>query len=140
MPTEKEKMLCGALYDALDPELISERKTARLLVKRLNDTNDDEPELRKKILSELIPKQGESLWIEPPFYCDYGKNIVVGNKVFFNFNCVVLDVMKVTIGNNVMFGPGVQILTPLHPINHLERASGLEYAKAITIGSEVQCC
>lgn len=137
MKTEKEKMLNGELYDAMDPQLSEERRRARLLFKQLNDSGDEEVALRQKLLKELIGQAGEGLWIEPPFYCDYGSNIRVGDKVFFNFNCVVLDVMPVTIGSNVLFGPNVQIYTATHPLDWQERASWLEYAKPITIGSDV---
>jgi len=137
MLTEKQKMLGGERYYAADAELTLERTRARILLKRYNDSIENEQELRKSILRELIPQQGAGLWIEPPFFCDYGTNIVVGEKVFFNFNCVILDVMKVTIGNNVLCGPAVQIYTAMHPMDHLERASGLEFAKPVTIGSDV---
>ncbi|HYG16374.1 MAG TPA: sugar O-acetyltransferase [Bacteroidia bacterium] len=130
-------MLRGELYDPLDAELVRERLTARLLVQKLNALPEDETELRAQTLKRLMPFQGEGLWLQPPFYCDYGYNIKTGNKVFFNFNCVVLDVMQVTIGNNTLFGPAVQIYTATHPINWQERASGLEYAKPVTIGSDV---
>lgn len=130
-------MLGGELYDATDPQLSSERRHARLLMKQLNDSRDDEVALRHSLLQKLIGKAGEGLWIEPPFYCDYGSNITVGDKVFFNFNCVVLDVMQVTIGSNVLFGPNVQIYTATHPLDWQERASWLEFAKPITIGSNV---
>ena len=124
MSSEKEKMLRGELYNAIDTELSSERRRTRLLVKQLNDMRDDEEEIRYQLLKELIPSQGAGLWIEPPFFCDYGSNITVGNKVFFNFNCVVLDVMSVTIGSNTLFGPSVQIYTAMHPTDWKERASG----------------
>ncbi len=137
MQTEKYKMLNGQLYNASDPELMIERQKARLLLKQLNDSGDDQPDLRKELLKDLLPFQGENIWIEPPFYCDYGSNIIVGNKVFFNFNCTILDVMKVLIGNNVLFGPSVQIYTALHPTDWKERAAGLEFAKPVTIGSDV---
>lgn len=137
MKTEKEKMLAGELYNPLDPQLSDERRQARLLIKQLNDTKDDEEELRVHILKELIPNAGAGLWLQPPFYCDYGSNIVVGEKVFFNFNCVVLDVMQVTIGSRTLFGPNVQIYTATHPADWKVRASGVEFAKPITIGSDV---
>jgi len=137
MITEKEKMLNGALYNPLDPELMADRRKARLLFKQLNDTRDDQPELRLRILQELIPNAGSGLWIEPPFFCDYGSNIVIGEKVFFNFNCVVLDVMRVVIGSHTMCGPNVQIYTATHPLDWQERSSGVEYAKPVTIGSYV---
>jgi maltose O-acetyltransferase len=137
MKSEKEKMLAGELYDALDPQLSEERTKARLLLQRLNNSREDYPIERSRILKELIPNAGEGLWLQPPFYCDYGYNIIVGEKVFFNFNCVVLDVMPVTIGSRTLFGPNVQIYTATHPLNYRERATGLEYAKPITIGEDV---
>jgi maltose O-acetyltransferase len=137
MSAEKKKMLIGELYDAADPVLANERIQARLLLKQLNDSRSDQPELRQQLLKELIPSQGEGLWIEPPFYCDYGTNISVGDKVYFNFNCIVLDVMKVTIGNNVLVGPAVQVYTAMHPMNWMDRARGLEFARPVTIGSDV---
>jgi maltose O-acetyltransferase len=137
MKTEKEKMLAGELYDALDNELSEERLKTRLLIKQLNDTAEDQVELRERILKELIPNAGPGLWLQPPFYCDYGTNILIGEKVFFNFNCVVLDVTYVTIGSRTLFGPNVQIYTATHPLDYKERASGLEYAKPIVIGDDV---
>ncbi len=79
----------------------------------------------------------KDFWLQPPFYCDYGYNIKVGDKVFFNFNCVVLDVAEVIIGSRTLFGPNVQIYTATHPMNYKERASGLEFAKPIAIGEDV---
>lgn len=137
MRTEKEKMLAGELYDALDPQLSQDRLTARLRIKALNDTREDETQLRLEIIRQLIPNAGEGLWLQPPFYCDYGSNITLGEKVFFNFNCVVLDVAPVTIGDRTLFGPAVQIYTATHPLDHAQRAAGLEYAKPITIGADV---
>ncbi len=137
MKTEKEKMLSGELYNALDKELSQERLNARLLLKRLNDTGEDKEENKNQLLKKLIPNKGENLLIQTPFYCDYGTNIVVGENVYFNFNCVVLDVMRVSIGSRTMIGPNVQIYTATHPMNYKERASGLEYAKAIHIGDDV---
>jgi maltose O-acetyltransferase len=137
MKTEKEKMLAGELYNALDPQLLEERVKGRMLLKELNDSPEDQLEEREKILKKLIPGSGSDLWIQPPFYCDYGTNISIGDKVFFNFNCVVLDVAQVTIGSRTLFGPNVQIYTATHPLDHAERATGLEYAKPITIGNDV---
>lgn len=130
-------MLDGELYDALDPKLSEERLRTRLLIKRLNDTREDQIDERAQILRDLIPNAKEGLWLQPPFYCDYGSNMIVGEKVFFNFNCVVLDVTYVTIGSRTLFGPNVQVYTATHPIDHNARASGLEYAKPITIGEDV---
>lgn len=137
MKTEKEKMLSGELYNALDKELTQDRLNARFLLKKLNDTGEDKEENKNQILKKLIPNKGENLFIQTPFYCDYGTNIVVGDNVYFNFNCVVLDVMRVSIGSRTMIGPNVQIYTATHPMNYKERASGLEFAKAIHIGYDV---
>lgn len=137
MGREKEKMLAGDLYDPLDPELSDDRVKTRLLIKELNESREDNPQRRSQILRQLIPQSGEGLWLQPPFYCDYGYNIVTGEKVFFNFNCVVLDVTYVRIGHRTMFGPNVQLYTATHPIDPVERASGAEYAKPITIGDDV---
>ncbi|HEV7349717.1 sugar O-acetyltransferase [Telluribacter sp.] len=137
MMTEKEKMLAGELYNALDQQLSEERLRTRLLIKELNDSREDEVEERTRILKELIPNAGPDLWLQPPFYCDYGTNMLVGERVFFNFNCVVLDVMQVTIGSRTLFGPNAQVYTATHPINHKTRASGVEYARPIVIGEDV---
>lgn len=137
MGTEKEKMLAGELYNPLDKELSDERLKARLLLADLNSSREDRPEERARILKELIPEAGESLWLQSPFYCDYGSNIQTGDHVFFNFNCVILDVAPVTIGSRTLLGPNVQIYAATHPMDHKERAAGLEYGKPISIGVDV---
>src|SRR5688572_20933409 len=137
MKTEKEKMLAGELYDPYDPELSGQRVRTRLLLKALNDSWEDQQEEVRRILKELLPHSGNGLSLQPPFYCDYGTNIKTGEKVFFNFNCVILDVMQVSIGSRTLIGPNVQIYTATHPMNHLERASGLEFAKPVAIGEDV---
>jgi len=137
MRTEKEKMIAGEIYDPLDQQLVDDRLRTRLLIKELNDSREDQADERMRILKELIPQAGEGLWLQPPFYCDYGYNMVIGERVFFNFNCVVLDVAEVKIGSRTLFGPNVQIYTATHPIYPIERASGLEYAKPIAIGEDV---
>lgn len=136
MKSEKDKMLAGELYDPLDPQLCRERARCRDLCLRLNATHEDEKSERRRLLAELFGKETD-VWIQPPFFCDYGANIVLGAHVFFNFNCVVLDVAPVTIGNHVLLGPAVQIYTATHPISAAERRNGLESAKPITIGSDV---
>lgn len=137
MKTEKEKMLSGELYNALDKELSRERMECRKLLKLLNDSAPEEIKKRQEILKKLIPNSGKNLWLEPPFHCDYGTNIYIGKRVFFNFNCVILDVASVKIGSRSLFGPNVQIYTATHPMNHTERASMLESAKPIEIGEDV---
>jgi maltose O-acetyltransferase len=137
MKSEKEKMLQGELYSPLDPQLCAERQRARLLMKALNDTADHQTEERDRLLQELIPATGNGVIIEPPFYCDYGSNIILGDRVFFNFNCVILDVAPVSIGARVLCGPAVQIYTATHPLNVAERRAGLELGHSIDIGDDV---
>jgi maltose O-acetyltransferase len=134
--TEREKMLAGELYDALDPELVRARTRARDLCQLLNATSESEQDARRRILLELMGKGGETVWMQPPFFCDYGSNIELGERVFFNFNCVVLDVCSVRIGDYTMFGPAVQIYTPLHPLDAALRRKQ-EYGKPVEIGSDV---
>lgn len=136
MPSEREKMLAGALYDPLDPELVAGREYARDLCQALNATREGEADARRAILRKLFGRGGDTVWMQPPFFCDYGTNIELGQRVFFNFNCVVLDVCRVRIGDYTLFGPGVQILTPVHPMNaELRRRE--EYGKPIEIGADV---
>lgn len=137
MATEKEKMLAGELYDASDAQLVAERRHARDLTHTFNATSASEGPRRKQILTELLGAVGAHIGIEPPFFCDYGYNIYLGDNVFFNFNCVVLDVTRVDIGSNTMFGPNVQIYTATHPLEAAERRKGPEYAKPIKIGCDV---
>ena len=106
-------------------------------MQQLNQSREDEPEIRRAILQQLLPEAAADLWLQPPFYCDYGYNLYIGERVFFNFNCVVLDVAPVHIGSRTMFGPNVQIYTATHPLDHAERSSGLEYARPINIGEDV---
>ena len=129
-------MLAGELYDALDPELVAARTLARERCQALNATRETDEPARRAILRNLFARGGDTVWMQPPFYCDYGTNISLGQRVFFNFNCVVLDVCPVEIGDYTLFGPAVQILTPMHPLNaELRRRE--EYGKPITIGSDV---
>lgn len=135
--TEKEKMLAGEMYDPLDPQLVAERHTARELFQEINLTGEVDKGKRDTLFYKLFGKAGDGLWVEPPFYCDYGYNILAGDQVFMNFNCCILDVMPVTIGDRVMMGPNVQIYTATHPLEAKPRNSGKEFAKAITIGNDV---
>ena len=136
MPTEREKMLAGELYDPLDPVLVAARDRARDLCQALNATREGDREERRRIVKTLFGAGGESVWMQPPFYCDYGSNIMLGERVFFNFNCVVLDVCEVQIGDFTLFGPSVQIYTATHPMDPILRRSE-EFAKPITIGDDV---
>lgn len=137
MKSEKQKMLDGELYNPFDTQLAQERERARLLVKQLNDSAEDQPEQRERVLRALIPNAGASLWLQPPFYCDYGSHIRIGDNVFFNFNCVILDVAPVHIGSRVLFGPGVQLYAATHPLSAKVRQTGLELGKPIHIGDDV---
>ena len=136
MNTEREKMLAGELYNALDPVLVAERTRARDLCQRLNASPETDPALRRDLLLQLLGTGGDTANIQPPFFCDYGSNIELGERVLFNFHGIVLDVCKVTIGAFSQFGSGVQILTPLHPLNAALRREQ-EYGAPITIGSDV---
>jgi maltose O-acetyltransferase len=136
MRSERQKMVAGELYDPLDPELVAARERARDLCQTLNATRERDQEERRRILRELFPAGGDTVWMQPPFYCDYGTNIELGTRVFFNFNCVVLDVCQVRIGDYTLFGPAVQILTPLHPLNAALRRHQ-EFGKPVEIGSDV---
>ena len=136
MSTEREKMLAGEMYDPLDPELVAGRERARDLCQDLNATREGQQEERRRILRELFGRGGDSVWLQPPFYCDYGTNIELGERVFFNFNCVVLDVCLVRIGDFSLFGPAVQIYTPMHPFEAAQRRRE-EFGKPVEIGSDV---
>ena len=136
MPGEREKMLAGELYDPLDPELVRARDRARDLCQDLNATREHQTEARRRILKELFGAGGDDVWMQPPFFCDYGTNIRLGTRCFFNFNCVVLDVCLVTVGDYTLFGPAVQIYTATHPLE-AELRRKQEYGKPVAIGSDV---
>ncbi len=128
-------MVAGEMYEPQDPELGRMRKQARDLCWALNATQESEQAARRRLLEQLLGSGGDSVWLQPPFFCDYGANIHLGQKVYFNFNCVVLDVCEVRIGEFTLFGPAVQIYTATHPLNAAQRRRQ-EYAKAIEIGSD----
>lgn len=134
---EKEKMLSGRLYYSMDPQLRAERAAARKLTKSYNETDVDEDSRRRQILSQLFGELGTDCYVEPPFRCDYGANISVGERFYANFDCVMLDVAKIRIGDHVMLGPGVHIYTACHPIDAAVRNIDLEYAKEVCIGDDV---
>jgi maltose O-acetyltransferase len=129
-------MLAGELYDPLDPELVKAREEARDILLALNQSREAAREERLALIQKLFGKAGENTWIQPPFYCDYGSNIQLGRQVFFNFNCVVLDVCEVKIGDFCLFGPAVQIFTAMHPMNADLRRER-EFGKPVSIGSDV---
>jgi maltose O-acetyltransferase len=129
-------MLAGELYDPLDPELIAARARARDLCRALNLGSEGDHEERRLIVRKLFGAGGDSVWLQPPFFCDYGVNIALGERVFFNFNCVVLDVCSVRIGDFTVIGPAVQIYTPMHPLD-AEQRRRQEFGKPVDIGSDV---
>lgn len=136
MTTERDKMLAGELYEPMDPELVAARTRARDLCQALNATRDADADERRRILRVLFGAGGDRVWMQPPFYCDYGSHIFLGERVFFNFNCVVLDVCDVRIGDFTLFGPAVQIYTATHPFDAALRRQQ-ELGKPITIGADV---
>lgn len=133
--TEREKMLRGELYDPTDPELVSARERARRLLGSYNSTLSGEGEEKRALLSELFGAIGDGAFVQPPFYCDYGKHIFLGRKVYLNFNCVILDVCEVAIGDHTLLGPNVQIYTATHPLDFEKRRS-VELGKRIVIGGD----
>ncbi len=142
--TEKEKMLNGESYDSRDPELLAMYHRARTLLKVYNDLDSDQTGERDRILSELFAHKGDGVWIEAPFFCDYGENISIGAGTFINTNCMFLDNHRITIGNNGLIAPFVQIYTATHPLNASERIiedeNGSRYltsAKPVSIGNNV---
>lgn len=137
MLTEKQKMLNGELYHGADPGLVEERQRARFLCQQLNALSPTAQEAERQMILAALFHTETDVDLTPPFFCDYGYNIRLGAHVYFNFNCVLLDVMPISIGSHVLFGPGVHIYTALHPLNAHERRSGLEYAKTVTIGDDV---
>lgn len=136
MKSEKEKMLAGELYLASDETLLAERQRCQNLCRDYNQTREEETDERRKLLAEIFGKETD-VYIQPPFFCDYGSNVSLGKKVYFNYNCVVLDVTPVRIGDHVLFGPGVQIYAASHPLDASIRREGPEFGKAIVIGNDV---
>ncbi len=131
---ELEKMLAGEHYDPSDATLIQMRERARTLTVRYNMTTRNDTQARKSILAELFGQSSDNISIEPHFNCDYGTHIHVGDNFYANFGCVILDVAPVVIGDNCLIGPQVGIYTACHPLDPIERSSGIEFAKPITIG------
>jgi len=133
--SEWERMVAGDPYVARDPELVRLRAEARRILRRYNVSAEGGE--RDELLEELLGYAPAGLWIEPPFHCDYGRNIRFGRNVYFNFDCVILDVAPVTIGDDVQVGPAVQVYTATHPLDPAERRSGVEFGRPVRIGSDV---
>lgn len=136
MRTEQDKMLAGEPYDPHDPELVRARIRARDLCAALNATGAVDEGARRRILCALLGAGGEDVWMRPPFYCDYGTNILLGAKCFFNFNCVVLDVCRVRVGDHTLFGPAVQVYAATHPLDAGRRRTQ-ESGAPVEIGADV---
>lgn len=137
MKTEKQKMLGGEHFNGADPEIMEDRFRGRRLTRLLNESPETDFELRAKIIKSLFGGTGESVHIEPPFRCDFGCNIYVGESFYANFDCVFLDIAEIRIGNNCAVGPGVHIYTATHPVHPVERLSNSELGKPVTIGNNV---
>lgn len=135
--TEKEKMLSGQPYLSFDEELFKERQNAKELLFEFNSLKPSEIEKRNELLNNLFGKVPKQIFIEPPFRCDYGYNISVGENFYANYNCTVLDCAPVTIGDNVLLAPNVGLYTAGHPIHYEPRNRGIEYAFPIMIGDNV---
>jgi maltose O-acetyltransferase len=134
MPSQKQRLLTGEPYFANDRQLLADRRDARLLTERLNATSAAEPALRREILANLLGVLGDAAEILSPFQCDYGYQITVGVRTFINFGAVILDSAPVRIGDDVQIGPGVQLVTPIHPLDPAQRRTLIESAAPIEIG------
>lgn len=136
--TEKEKMLVGEVYSAVDPELIEELMATREVLYEYNTLRPSETRRMKEILKDLLGHVADDdLIINQPFRCDYGKQIRIGKRFFANFNFTVLDEAYVTIGDDCFIGPNVSIYTACHSTDPVERNSREEWAKPVTIGNNV---
>lgn len=140
MKTNKELMLDGQAYYSKDPELSKDKARARSLASNYNSIDDSDEQCsskRREVLEELFGKCGENAFIKPPFHCDYGYNIFVGDNFFANFNCVFLDAGKITIGDNCLIGPSSCLLAVSHPKDVTERNNGINIPGNITLGNNV---
>ncbi len=137
MASEKQKMLAGELYVATGEELAADARRVAEWMDRYNASIAATQRDHAALLREMLAEVGEGAYIRPPFHCDYGYNISLGKSVFLNFNCIILDVVQVTIGDRTQIGPGVQILTADHPRDPAQRRVGLEFGRPVTIGADV---
>ena len=135
--TEREKMLNGKPYKSFEDKLLGERQYAKEMIFDFNSLRPSEIEKRNEIIKKLFSNVSDNFFIEPPFRCDYGYNISIGENFYTNYNCTILDCAKVTIGDNVLFAPNVSLFTAGHPIHSEPRNAGIEYAFPITIGDNV---
>lgn len=135
--TEWERLQQGLIYNDFDEDLFERRDAAKKLFKAYNKTNDNEGELRNKILQQLFKQIGKNVWIEPDFKCEFGKNITIEDDVYINFGCIILDCAEVTIGSHTLFGPNIGLYTVNHSTDAQERINGGCYGKPIHIGKNV---
>lgn len=135
--TEKQKMMAGEAYNPGDPELQADHVAAKHWMMRFNAAFALSAAERHALLTEQLESVGKGAVVRAPFHVDYGSNIVLGDGVFLNFSCVILDVCRVVIGDRTQIGPGVQILTADHPRDGAQRAEGIEFGRPITIGKDV---
>ena len=133
--TERERMIAGRTYRSTDPELTEARAATKRVLHEYNNTHPDDEARRLELLRGLLGSVGEHVWIEPPFRCDYGSQITMGEFVFANYDLTILDCAPVTIGDLVLFGPRVTIATASHPVDFRQRTADMfEYAQPVTIG------
>ncbi|NEQ50289.1 MAG: sugar O-acetyltransferase [Leptolyngbya sp. SIO3F4] len=135
--TEREKMLAGEPYLSTDPELVAMRRSTQHQLHALNVKRHENLTKRQEIFQSLFSELGTGFEINTPFYCDYGCHIRVGKNLYVNFNCTILDCNWVTIGDDVLIAPNVQIYTAYHPTDPATRLTGVEMAAPITIGNNV---
>ena len=135
--SQKERMLAGELYRAVDPELAADSRRADALLRAYNATGADDADRRAALLNDLLGGVGEGTAIRPPFYCDYGYNIRLGRGVFLNFGCVFLDVAGIEVGNLCQIGPAVQVYAADHPRDPELRRAGWENGRPVRIGGNV---
>ncbi|MBE9160171.1 sugar O-acetyltransferase [Nodosilinea sp. LEGE 06152] len=135
--TEREKMLAGELYLGFDPELVALRRQTQEQLYEFNHARPAELEVRRSVVRSLFHTIGPNFEITPPFFCDYGSHIRAGKNLYLNANCTILDCNWVTLGDNVLLAPNVQIYAAYHPTDPAVRLTGLELAAPITIGSNV---
>lgn len=130
-------MLAGEAFRTGDPELMADKKKARVLAEQYNRSPEDDPDLRKSLLKKLFGRCGEKIFIKPPFHCDYGYRIFTGENFFANFDCVFLDAGPIEIGDNCMIGPKTCIYAVSHPLNPDERRKGVGLPGKVKIGNDV---
>ncbi len=136
--TEKEKMLSGQVYSAVDSELVEELNAVKEMIRDYNDLRPSDKQAQRVLLKRLLGNiADDEFLIIQPFFCDYGKQISLGRRFFANFNFTVLDEARVTIGDDCFIGPNVSIYTACHSTDPVERNSRQEWAEPVTIGNNV---